>query len=1121
MTHDDASQQTAPETPAPRRRIGRLGYVFGGFVFVFLGGSLLLWFLRKPVAEQALAAWCAERDLDCDANFTELDASGITVSAVKVSSGSAVPAEATEIRADLAWTGWFTPKVTGVTVNGLALRGTLDPSGVKFGGLERLAQSSGGGGEAPPLEIADARILLATPAGQASATLNFSGSLSKNATASIRLDPALLTNPLARAEIREGRLDVRAVDGQVEAELGIGLDQASVAEYSAETFDLLGRAEFNRDAKKPAAIEWSLRAGRIASPDLRATDIRTSGRADFSAMPEATLAGVLDELAAAVFEGNAASLTMSGYTFNSAKFEGELAGGEGDVSGPLIVSSGIVTGPSGSAAGLSLGGELQHRRLGATAFDGKVAVTGAALDDELRAQTGAAFSLPGVLSGHAEALRRALDRALSGFDAEAGIALQVQGEDVTVSAAGDGVLKSTSGMAFRVAPKVGAPWASISKNGVAGEGALSLSGGGAPSVAMDVSAFHLAPGATTLDADAFRLSNWSVGGRTLAANLDGIRLDSRADKLVLAAGGALSFSGEAGGVKLAMTTLTGRLEAAQDAAGWRVQSAGAKCLSVDTAGLTLGAITMAPSELDICPVNGRFLREGPVPGGSATLGRVNLPFAMESGSGALNLQGAAIDWSAASGFALTIRADALGMPLTLGERTLTIDGAEPRIDIRTGKGPAQIAARLGDTVFGGSLIPANVSAGAFTFNGVSAPEGVEGRVSGTGVRITDLNADPIYTPIAAQFSGTIGDNNRLQITGPLTLEADGTPLADASVDINILTLDGTASVVTRPLAFRRGGLQPDMISGRLTGIFTDAVGRVASDARFTIRRGDIDGTADVRVENFGFQTTRLGRVSGVNGRIDFADLMALSTVPAQEFRLSSVNPGIPLSNGRIVFDLREGKTLHLDTVTFPFGGGTLAIAPFDWALDSGIVDQSVAVTADKIDLSQLVEVLKLPDTVATGTVSGTFPILFTDNRVLIKDARLRADDPGGRLSYTGGAVDAAAGQDANASLAFDALRDLRFNVLEIGITGDLAGDMRADLLLAGENINSLPLGNRLTLPPGQAFEFAMGFDLPIGKLIENNLGLVSQQDVIDATIELLNEQKLEEEAAKAGKPPPE
>ena len=47
------------------------------------------------------------------------------------------------------------------------------------------------------------------------------------------------------------------------------------------------------------------------------------------------------------------------------------------------------------------------------------------------------------------------------------------------------------------------------------------------------------------------------------------------------------------------------------------------------------------------------------------------------------------------------------------------------------------------------------------------------------------------------------------------------------------------------------------------------------------------------------------------------------------------------------------------------------------------------------------------------------------------------------------------------------------------------------------------MGNNLTLPAGQAFEFAIGFDVPLGKLLENNLGLLSQQDVIDATVELL------------------
>ncbi|HAY07690.1 MAG TPA: hypothetical protein DCY26_13685, partial [Hyphomonas sp.] len=82
-----------------------------------------------------------------------------------------------------------------------------------------------------------------------------------------------------------------------------------------------------------------------------------------------------------------------------------------------------------------------------------------------------------------------------------------------------------------------------------------------------------------------------------------------------------------------------------------------------------------------------------------------------------------------------------------------------------------------------------------------------------------------------------------------------------------------------------------------------------------------EGVADGKVRDFGFQTTQLGRVSGFSGNIEFDDLMALTTPPGQEFTLASVNPGIPLSNGRITFGLERGGILKLEDVTFPFGGG--------------------------------------------------------------------------------------------------------------------------------------------------------------------------------------------------------
>ncbi|HAY08294.1 MAG TPA: hypothetical protein DCY26_16780, partial [Hyphomonas sp.] len=106
--------------------------------------------------------------------------------------------------------------------------------------------------------------------------------------------------------------------------------------------------------------------------------------------------------------------------------------------------------------------------------------------------------------------------------------------------------------------------------------------------------------------------------------------------------------------------------------------------------------------------------------------------------------------------------------------------------------------------------------------------------------------------------------------------------------MDIISLNGAANVTTRNIVFREGGLQPYMISDRLTGLFTRATGRIDGTADFTIRSGKIEGVADGKVRDFGFQTTQLGRVSGFSGNIEFDDLMALTTPPGQEFTLASV-----------------------------------------------------------------------------------------------------------------------------------------------------------------------------------------------------------------------------------------
>jgi hypothetical protein len=139
------------------------------------------------------------------------------------------------------------------------------------------------------------------------------------------------------------------------------------------------------------------------------------------------------------------------------------------------------------------------------------------------------------------------------------------------------------------------------------------------------------------------------------------------------------------------------------------------------------------------------------------------------------------------------------------------------------------------------------------------------------------------------------------------------------------------------------------------------------------------------------------------------------------------------------------------------------------------------------------------------------PITFTGSSVRVNDAVLTADPVGGRLAYTGGATGAAAEEDMNARLAFEALRDLEFSVLEIGLSGDLAGRMRARLRLSGRNLQALPMDRRLTVAPGQPFEFAMDFDLPIGELLAANRQLFDQSRILSITSEILRDRDREGE----------
>ena len=551
--------------------------------------------------------------------------------------------------------------------------------------------------------------------------------------------------------------------------------------------------------------------------------------------------------------------------------------------------------------------------------------------------------------------------------------------------------------------------------------------------------------------------------------------------------GHFDVDGQALGMTLRRASLFGGLDAARDSTGWRLQTAGRACLGLEIASARIGgALTLYPGALQLCPAQGRIMQQA----GSRLSGRVNLsdihvPFEGGQVSGALNLADTYVDWAAADGLRLDFKAGTLTLPSVIGERSLSLDAQTPELAIKFGQS-TQISAVLSQTKLAGSLVPANVVIGETRFDGTLA----RGRFRATGqaqeVSITDTDPDPRYRPLLATFDGVF-DGPNLTMSGPVFLASPNIQVADAKLDLNLLTLNGQGEVNSRDLQFQPYGLQPKTLSDRVRGLLTNGRGSIRATSAFAVNQGVVTGTGNVTITDFGFDSQRLGSADGINGSLYFDNLIALTTAPSQQVTIAQLDPGLPLENGELLFQLVGGTKVLIEKAEWPLAGGTLSlITPATWTISGG--RELYRIDARNIELSQLVAVLSLPDIVAEGTVSGQFPIELSGGNTFIRDAHLAADSKGGTLSYTGAISEPAAESDERVRAAFDALRDFRFKVLEIGIDGNLVDDIVVSMRLLGRNPK---------VYGGADFDFRISIDSKLAQLIRSGRSAATTSWIAD------------------------
>lgn len=311
------------------------------------------------------------------------------------------------------------------------------------------------------------------------------------------------------------------------------------------------------------------------------------------------------------------------------------------------------------------------------------------------------------------------------------------------------------------------------------------------------------------------------------------------------------------------------------------------------------------------------------------------------------------------------------------------------------------------------------------------------QLTGGDFRLVDRSADARFEPLVARDATlTLRDNI---IRAQALLRNPATDRAVSEVDIvhNLGTARGHADLAVPGVLFD-SRLQPVALSRRALGVIANARGTVTGTGR-------IDWTPDGVTSRGAFSTDGLdfaaafGPVTGARGTINFTDLVGLTTAPGQRIVVASVNPGIEVTDGEVVFQLRGGQLLAVESGSWPFMGGRLTLRSVD--LNIGVSEaRRYVFDIQGLDAAVFVARFELPNVAVTGLFDGTLPIVFdTNGNGRIEGGLLASREPGGNVSYVGDLTY----QDLStiANFAFDALRSLDYRRMTIAMNGALTGEI--------------------------------------------------------------------------------
>ena len=626
--------------------------------------------------------------------------------------------------------------------------------------------------------------------------------------------------------------------------------------------------------------------------------------------------------------------------------------------------------------------------------------------------------------------------------------------------------------------------------GVRVDGELALSGGGLPQVTARLA--QARPGAPITGTAT--VARWAEGGAALA--LTPVSFSAAPDGATRVTTQA-TLSGPVADGRVEAVTLP--LDARWDGRG--TLTVNPACAPLSFARVAVSGLTLRPARATLCPVDGALVRvaQGRV-GGGASVGAVRLdgaiggtPLSLAAREGQVRLGSGA--------FALAGVTARLGSP----ERVTRLDFAA----LAGGFGAGGVAG----TFAGGEGQIANVP---LLLGGAAGDWRVRGgdlTLSGA-MTVADADAQPRFQPLDARAVTLRLVDGAIDARGTLFEPTRGMKVADVTIDHRLSSGAGAAHLAVPGITFAEG-FQPELLTRLTFGVIADVRGTVKGE-------GDIAWSGDGVTSTGTFSTddtdlaAAFGPVEGIAGTIRFTDLLALESAPAQVATVASINPGVPVTDGRITYQTLRGTRVQVDGGTWPFAGGTLTLEPT--LLDfSSPAARRMTLRVDAMDAGKFLQQFDFENLNATGTFDGSLPMLFDASGGRIEGGRLVARAPGGTLAYVGQISKEKLGFWGD--FAFQALKSLTYRELSVTMDGPLAGEMVTGVRFAGvqqgKGAKSNFIVRRLTRLP---IRFDVTIRAPFRGLIDSAASFYDPERLVARNLQpLLEEQN--RRAPKAGAHP--